>query len=32
VEGEGVTRQWNIPLLVTVGVLTAAVVLGLTIP
>lgn len=32
VEGEGVTRQWNVPLLVTVGVLTAAVVLGLTIP
>ena len=32
VEGEGMTRQWNVPLLVTVGVLTAAVVLGLTIP
>jgi hypothetical protein len=31
VEGEGVTRRWNVPLLVTVAVVTAALVLALTI-
>jgi hypothetical protein len=31
VEGEGMTKHWNLPLLVAVAVLSAAVVLGLTI-
>ena len=31
VEGDGVTRRWNIPVLVAVGVLTAAVVVALTV-
>lgn len=31
VEGDGVTRRWNIPVLVAVGVLTAAVIVALTV-